>query len=90
MHGDQNVLIYSWRPQYDYLWIGSPYNGSPRPMNPPLGRVFVVLAVENKPPYENEIVASIEHWNWVQEGPSLKGAPIGWGERYTRKLWSNS
>lgn len=34
------------------------------------------------------IEGSIEKWNWVEEDPSLPGAPIGSTDRFVQKHWS--
>jgi len=86
-HADQNVLIYSWCPQYDYEWIGSQFEGQPTRMEPLPGRVFVVL-VREEPPNTENVIGSIERWNWVEEDTDLPGAPLEWSERYEEKLWS--
>jgi hypothetical protein len=92
--GDKNALVYSWRPEVDYVWAGSKVNGKSVPKIPPPNRVFVVLVRENSAP-ENfpehgVIYGSIEKWNWVKEDPVLQQAPIGWERRYAVKLWSRA
>ena len=93
MHGDntnadQNVLVYSWRSSIDAEWTGSKNSGHLVVIpNPPVGRVFVVLARE-EPQNEHGIVGSIERWNWVREDPTLPHAPVDWQERYGQLLWS--
>lgn len=86
MKGDQGVLIYSWRPTHDYLWIGSQFDGSAAQVTPPARRVFVVLARQYKEPDEHGVIGSIEHWTWVEEG-TLPGTPVDWNARYARKIW---
>lgn len=89
---DKNVLIYTWRPEVDYVWVGSRFDGKPVLKVPPADRVFVVLIREEKQPNEyagvGPIFGSIEKWNWVKEDPSLPHAPIEWRDRYTEKIWS--
>jgi hypothetical protein len=88
MRADQRVLLYTWRSPIDYEWAGTPNYGRPQPISPPPpNRVFVVL-VREEVPDENEVVGSIEHWNWVREDPGLPHAPINWEDRYGSKLWS--
>ena len=84
---DGSVLIYSWRPKVDYVWAGSPYNGTPRPKSQVPGRVFVVL-VRKTDQAEYNVVGNIEHWNWVEEDSKLENAPVDWPDRYIEKLWS--
>jgi hypothetical protein len=92
MQADQHIIAYSWRPQFDYVWSRSRFNGDPIPRVPPKDTVFVVLAQILKQPEEYRdhgvIVGTIEHWSWIAEDPSLAEAPIEWQERYERKLWS--
>jgi hypothetical protein len=89
---DKNVLVYSWRSQVDYVWVGSRFKGKPVLKTPPPNRVFVVLVREQKQPNEyadvGSIYGSIEKWNWVKEDPFLPHAPIHWRERYAEKIWS--
>lgn len=80
-------MIYSWQPKVDYVWAGSPYNGTPRPMSQAPGRVFVVLARETEKD-EHDVVGQIEHWNWIEEDSELRKAPVNWRDRYIKKLWS--
>lgn len=90
MRADESVLIYSWKPQYDSEWTGTPYTGSIiRLIPPPAGRVFVVLVRESTSS-AGSVHGTIEHWNWVREDPGLKGAPIDHGLRYKTRLWSRS
>lgn len=86
MNGDQDVLIYSWRPRYEYLWIGSQFNGSAAEVTPPGGRVFVVLVRQFKAQDTHGVLGTIEHWSWVEEG-TLPGTPVDCDERYASKLW---
>jgi hypothetical protein len=92
MHADQHVIAYSWRPQFDYVWSHSRFNGDPTPRVPPKGTVFVVLVQELKEPEQypdhGVVVGTIEHWSWIAEDPALAHAPIEWQERYGQKLWS--
>jgi hypothetical protein len=92
MAADKRIVIYSWRPQKDYVWIGGQFGGKPVEKVPPRGRVFVVLVREEPGPNEyagvGKVFGSIEKWNWVKEDPQLLQAPIEWQERYTSKLWS--
>ena len=88
MHADQTVLAYTWRPETDFEWSGSPYDGAPKSMTPPKLRVFVVLVREENG--QDGISGSIERWNWVREDPKLPHAPVDWDERYNQRLWSVS
>jgi hypothetical protein len=87
MRADEKFLIYSWRPEFDYVWVGDRFHGNPERRSPPQGVVFVVLVQEDSP-NEHSVHGSIVHWNWIKEDPKLPGAPVGWNERYKAKLWS--
>lgn len=92
MEADKSVIVYSWRPQHDYVWIGGQFGGKPVEKIPPRGLVFVVLVREEPGPNEyaevGKVFGSIEKWNWVKEDPRLRNAPVDWQDRYTEKLWS--
>jgi hypothetical protein len=92
MEADKSILVYSWRPENDYVWIGSRFDGKVISKTPPSGRVFVVLVREEPEPNKytgvGTIFGSIEKWNWVKEDPTFPHAPVDWQERYTSKLWS--
>ena|ERR1035437_1610927 len=89
---DKSVLVYSWRPEADFVWAGSPLDGRAIPKVPPLGRVFVVLVRSESQPADypgvGTILGSIEKWNWVKEDSFLPKAPVDWKQRYEKKLWS--
>jgi len=89
---DKSVLVYSWRPETDFIWTGSPFDGRLCQMVPPEGRVFVVLVRPETNPADysgvGRVLGSIEKWNWVKEDPFLPSAPVEWKQRYDKKLWS--
>ena len=86
MNADKNVVVYTWRQTWDFEWRGDPHFGHPEPRLPPSSRVFaVIVQLEKK---QSSITGSIEHWNWLQEANDLPGAPVNWGDRYDKKLWS--
>jgi hypothetical protein len=92
MKADKNVIAYSWRPDFDYVWSHGRFSGNPTPRVPPKGVVFVVLVQELRQPQQYAghgfIVGTIEHWSWISEDPTLAHAPIAWQQRYAHKLWS--
>ncbi len=99
MHGDNtevggSVLVYSWRPEKDWIWSGSRFDGKPVAVNPPPKRVLVALVRREEQPNEysgvGSVFGSIERWNWVKEDPLLPHAPVNWEIRYGTKLWSRS
>jgi len=87
MHADQSALVYTWRSSVDFEWHGSPQDGSPVEMVPLPGRVFAVL-VRLEDSNEFNVYGSIERWNWIKEDPKFAEAPIGWSQRYGKKVWS--
>lgn len=87
MHADESVFIYTWRYSVDFEWHGSRQDGFPVEMVPPAGRVFAVL-VRREEPGESGCLGSIEKWNWIKEDPRVPEAPIGWAQRYEKRLWS--
>jgi hypothetical protein len=87
MNADKSVIVYSWRPEFDYVWVGSRFDGKPLGKIPPPNRVFVVL-VREEPPNDYKVFGSVEHWNWVEQDATLYGAPVDWADRYGEKIWS--
>lgn len=87
MNADQSALVYTWRSSVDFEWHGAPQDGYPVERVPRPGRVFAVVV---RPEEANEvgINGSIERWNWIKEDPKFAEAPIGWPQRYDRKVWS--
>lgn len=99
LHGDdkqadKSIIVYSWRPEIDYVWVGSRFDGKPVQKTPPPNRVFVVLVREEREPNVyatvGSVFGSIEKWNWVKEDPALPHAPIEWQQRYEAKIWSRN
>ena len=94
MEADKSVIVYSWRPEVDYVWTRGRFDGIPVSKTPPANRVFVVLVREEKQPNDyagyGSIFGSIERWNWVMEDPNLLYAPVDWQSRYKRRLWSRN
>jgi hypothetical protein len=87
MGADQRVLVYTWRSLDDFVWSGDRFSGEARRRPAPPGAVFVVIAREHEAAALG-IHGSIERWNWVEEDPNLPQAPLGWEQRYGKKLWS--
>src|SRR6266536_1801711 len=90
MQGDKTIIAYSWKPEFDYVWANSRFNGNPIPRRPPPHLVFVVLMQELKDcqefPSHGLITGTIEHWSWIEGDPNLDQAPIEWNERYAQRL----
>lgn len=92
MEADKNVVIYTWRPVEDYVWMGGRSEGKPVAKIPPPNRVFVVLVREENAdfPRVGRVIGSVEKWNWVKEDPRLPHAPVDWESRYNARLWSRT
>ena len=88
MGADRKVIVYTWRPPWDFVWVGSRFKGYLDRKYPPPKKVFAVLVQQEKQPNPDDVYGSIEHWNWVREAPDLQGAPVDWADRYDEKLWS--
>src|SRR5713101_5085405 len=43
MEADKTIVIYSWRPRFDYVWSHGRFNGNQTTRTPPSNEVFVVL-----------------------------------------------
>lgn len=87
--GDEDKLVHTRKPAWDYEWP-SGCDGSHVKVLAPADSVFVVVVSPNKN-HKNgfpEIDGWIERWNWVTEDSGLPGAPIGWIDRYKKKLWT--
>ena len=87
MDVDQRVIVYTWRSLFAAFWVGSQFDGYWAKRAAPPGCVFAVLVREEVIDGEG-IVGSIERWNWIEEDSGLPQAPIDWGSRYGKKLWS--
>lgn len=86
MKGDSNKFVFSRKPAYDYGWA----NKKPfRDFSPP-DKVFVVVISKNMKHSEKfpSIAGWIERWHWIDEDPDLLEAPIGWVDRFNKKIWS--
>jgi hypothetical protein len=87
MNADKRVIIYSWRPEYDWVWLGSRSASLPERRSPPPRLVFAVLMLlENQE--EQGVSGSIVQWNWIAEDSKISQAPLDWESRYQEKLWS--
>ena len=91
MKGDTSKLIYTWKPTFDYEWIGGRF-GEPKERPTPQNSVFCVIVSPNirnsnieKFPY---VYGWIERWNWVKEDKGLPEAPINWVDRYKKKIYT--
>src|SRR5688572_22538411 len=87
MEADKSIVVYAWKPDWDFEWRGSNLDfGCLDPRVPPPNRVFTVLVRRRNSDAAKQGV--IEHWTWVQEAPDLPCAPVAWDTRYESKLWS--
>ena len=90
--GDVEKFIYSRKPSFDFIWEGTKYEGTPRRRLAPPSTVFVVYVsanIKHRADFPN-IDGWINHWTWVQEDSVLSQAPIGWVERYDRRIWTRT
>lgn len=86
MKADEDVLVYSWRPEWDYEWDWK--DQKPIRRTPPPERVFVLQVKPFATPDADGLIGTVLHWNWVDEDPMLESAPINPQARYTEKLWT--
>jgi hypothetical protein len=87
MCADRDKLVYSWKPRFDYEWPGDRFKYPPVELEPPAGRVFVVLVTPNSSDQFPMVDGWIERWNWVLGSDDLFAAPIKHSERYEEQLW---
>ncbi len=94
MQADQDVLVYTWRPDCDWIWIGGrhhdPHCELPQmiAVDLPPRLVPVVLVRELQETDKDGVSGTVEQWSFVREDDALPGAPVGWKTRYEDKLWS--
>ena len=88
MQADEDIII-CWRPNQDYEWTGTKFEGIPVAKEPRLWRVFVVL-VRPQESDEHGVSGLIERWNWVREDAILGEAPVEYEDRYGQTLWGRS
>ena len=89
MEADEQKLIYSQKPEFDYEWIGGLHGRTQRRQASPR-KVFVVIISPNERYRQTYpgIAGWIERWNWVDEDRDLRGAPMNWVDRYSKKLYT--
>ena len=87
MLADQDKLVYSWKPRFDYEWPGDRFRDPPVGREPHPRRVFVVVVTPNSSGDFPMVDGWIERWNWVLGSDDLGGAPINYSERYEEQLW---
>jgi hypothetical protein len=90
MNVDERIVVYTWRSLFGAIWVGSQFDGEVVKKAAPAGVVFVVLVREEEVVGEDGIYGSLERWNWIEEDSELPHAPVGWGTRYGKKLWSKT
>jgi hypothetical protein len=85
---DRNIWIYSRKPAIDWVWNRDRCELLRVDLQTP-DCVFVVLVSPNKQPEKFPLIDGwIHHWAWIHEDRGLSEAPIGWVDRYERKLWT--
>jgi hypothetical protein len=88
MHADQKILIYVWRPPYDFQWVGGRQSRAfPEKRDALVGRVFVVLVRPYDKPDEHGVSGTILRWNWVYGNPMDGPIDGDDGMRYTGEVW---
>jgi hypothetical protein len=87
---DQNIFVYARKPSYDYSWNGIGKRVVQHMA--PASKVFSVLVSPNIRHKEQfpEVSGWINTWTWIDEDPGLPEAPIGWVDRYEKKLWTRT
>jgi len=88
--GDQDKLIYTWKPSIDWFWHGDGPTGSPKRVKAPADKVFFVIISVNKNHKDAypDVYGWIERWNWVREDEALPEAPTEWVERFDCKIYT--
>ncbi len=88
MDGDSDKFVFCWKPAYDYRWLGDPSNDKVSKVLAPQNKVFSVIISKNSKKEFPSVTGWIERWVWIDEDPELPEAPIGWVDRYSKKVWS--
>lgn len=89
-NGDAGKLVYSRVPAFDCLWNGGKFDGRLENVPPPTGAVFAVFVSPNVR-HQDEFPAIdgwINHWAWIDEDKGLRGAPVGWVDRFDKRIWT--
>lgn len=87
MNADQKVLVYSWKPRWDWVCRGGRSGVYPVNLEPPEGYVFTVLVNQYDDVDSFGVSGSIEDFSWVKEDSRLAGAPVNYDTRYRERLW---
>lgn len=67
--GDEDKLVYTRKPAWDFVWIGDRFRGKPGRRDVAPGTVFAVLVTPNSSHQQelSDIDGWINHWNWIEE-----------------------
>lgn len=89
MSGDAEKLVYTRRPAVD--WITAPdKDGLPTAIRCPRpeGKAYCVIISPNDRHKDKfpSVDGWLDHWNWAEEDTVLAEAPIGWVDRYDKRL----
>jgi hypothetical protein len=85
MAADQKVLIYMWRPDANYEWVGGRHSSAfPARYPPPANEVFVALVRPFLEPDSDGISGALLKWNWI-DGDLTS---FDWKRRYNEEIWS--
>jgi len=86
---DEIKQIFTWKAQWDARLLPDASNFERFPAEP--GTVFFVhVSPCSDPTKYSGIYGWADHWGWVKEDGSLPGAPIDYGTRYDKRIWSRT
>jgi hypothetical protein len=87
MNADAEKLAFTWKARHDAQMTRGGTDFVRVPPEP--GTVFFVHVSRNaKSGTDGDIFGWAEHWGWVDQSPTLSGAPIDWEIRYDKRIWS--
>lgn len=87
MHADERILIYVWRPEADFEWVGGRQSRAfPQKRLPPPGRIFVVLVRPLDRPDKHGVSGTILKWNWIH-GDVNTTPTVDDEDRYIQQEW---
>jgi len=85
---DVKKLAITWTQNRDAAWVGDEITGGIEYRDSEPNRVFVVYASPNEMLGKfPSVFAWAEHWTWLPADPRLRGAPIGYDERFEEQIW---
>ncbi|WP_291996725.1 hypothetical protein [Candidatus Accumulibacter sp. ACC012] len=89
---DAEKLVYTRKPECDYLWAGTKHDGDYERIGAPPSSVFTVLVSPNVKHRADfpDVDGWINYWTWVEEDSFLPEAPVDWVDRYEARLWTRT